>query len=62
MQHITGISRNQMTLSSLGDTISTDNPIRFIDAFVKNIDLKAVGFEVQPVKSEGRPKPKSCFI
>ncbi len=34
MQHITGIPRNQMTIASLEDTISLDNPIRFIDAFV----------------------------
>jgi transposase len=55
MQHITGISRNQMTIASLESSISTDNPIRFIDAFVENIDLKALGFEVQTLKSEGRP-------
>ena len=46
MQHITGISRNQMTIASLESSISADNPIRFIDAFVDTIDLKAVGFEV----------------
>jgi hypothetical protein len=34
MQHITGIPRNQMTIASLEDTISADNPIRFINAFV----------------------------
>ncbi|WP_197413356.1 transposase, partial [Flavobacterium sp. TAB 87] len=55
MQHITGISRNQMTISSLESSISTDNPIRFIDAFVEHIDLKALGFEVQILKTEGRP-------
>ncbi|WP_082706517.1 transposase, partial [Flavobacterium sp. TAB 87] len=55
MQHIRGISRNQMTISSLESSISTDNPIRFIDAFVEHIDLKALGFEVQILKSEGRP-------
>ncbi len=55
MQHITGISRNQMTIASLESSISTDNPIRFIDAFVENIDLKALDFTVQTLKSEGRP-------
>ena len=35
-----------MTFSSLEDTISLDNPILFIDAFVENIDLRALGFEV----------------
>ena len=55
MQHITGISRNQMTIASLESSISATNPIRFIDAFVENIDLKAVGFEMQTLKTEGRP-------
>lgn len=44
-----------MTISSLESSISTDNPIRFIDAFVEHIDLKALGFEVQILKIEGRP-------
>lgn len=44
-----------MTISSLESSISKDNPIRFIDAFVENIDLKALCFEVQTLKTEGRP-------
>jgi hypothetical protein len=32
MQHITGIPRNQMVFSSLEDTISPNNPVRFVDA------------------------------
>jgi transposase len=55
MQHIIGIPRNQMAFSSLEDSISADNPIRFIDAFVEMIDLDSLGFEVQPLRSEGRP-------
>ena len=55
MQHIRGISRNQMTIDSLESSISANNPIRFIDAFVEHIDLKALGFEVQTLKTEGRP-------
>ena len=43
-----------MTIDSLESSISVDNPIRFIDAFVENIDLKAVGFEVQTLKTEAR--------
>jgi hypothetical protein len=45
MQHIKGISRNQLQMVSLEDKISNDNPVRFIDAFVSFIDLKKVGFE-----------------
>ena len=55
MQHITGISRNQMTIASSESSISADNPIRFIDAFVEHIDLKALGFEMQTLKTEVRP-------
>ena len=53
MQHITGISRQQMTIASLESSIASDNPIRFIDAFVENIDLKALGVEGQTLKTEG---------
>ena len=55
MQHITGIARNQMVFSSLEDSILEDNSVRFIETFVENIDLKALGFELQTIKSEGRP-------
>ena len=55
MQHIIGIARNQMVFTSLEESISEDNPVRFIDAFVENIDLKALGFELRTQKTEGRP-------
>ena len=44
-----------MTIASLESSISADNPIRFIYAFVEHIDLKAVGIEVQTIKSERQP-------
>jgi hypothetical protein len=44
MQHITGISRHQMRFSSLEDTISLDNQVRFIDAFVALIDISKLDF------------------
>ena len=37
MQHIQGISRHQLQVVSLEDTINQDNPVRFIDAFVNPI-------------------------
>jgi transposase len=55
MQHILGISPNQMSILSLESSISADNSVRFIDAFVDHIDLKALDFKVQTLKSEGRP-------
>ncbi len=39
MQHIEGISCYQLRFSSLEDTISADNQVRFIDVFVSFIDL-----------------------
>ena len=44
MQHITGISHHQLRFSSLEDSISADNPVRFIDAFVGILDLTKKGF------------------
>lgn len=55
MQHIQGISRNQLQLTSLEDTISSENPVRFIDAFVDSIDLEKLGFTPRVLKTEGRP-------
>ena len=55
MQHIQGIARNQLQVSSLEDTISQDNPVRFIDAFVNSIDLEKIGFTPRVLKTEGRP-------
>ena len=51
MQHITGISRQQMHFSSLEDTISPDNQVRFIDAFVEYIDLSKLDFAVKTLKA-----------
>ncbi|MBE0393056.1 transposase [Flavobacterium sp. PL002] len=55
MQHITGIARNQLYFSSLEETISADNPVRFVDAFVEALDLGRIDFRVQTIKLEGRP-------
>ena len=51
MQHITGISRQQMRFSSLEDTISPDNQVRFIDAFVKLTNISTVDFAIKMLKS-----------
>lgn len=44
-----------MSFACLEDHISADNPIRIIDAFVENIALKTLGFDVKTLKTEGRP-------
>ena len=46
--------RFQITLSSLDDKISVDNPVRFVDAFVEHIDLTQLGFVINKLRSEGR--------
>jgi hypothetical protein len=51
MQHIQGIARNQLQVSSLENTISQDNPVRFIDAFVNLIDLEKIGFTPRVLKT-----------
>lgn len=55
MQHITGISRHQLQISSLEDKIALDNPVRFIEAFVEYISLESLGFTAKTIKGEGRP-------
>ena len=55
MQHIQGISRHQLQMSSLEDKITADNPVRFIDAFVNHIDPVKIGFQPKILKTEGRP-------
>ena len=52
MQHISGISRQQLQISSLEDKIALENPVRFVEAFVENISLESLGFTVQTIKSE----------
>ena len=59
MQHIQGIARNQLQVSSLEDSISQDNPVRFIDAFVNSIDLEKIGFTPRVLKT--KCFSSSCF-
>jgi hypothetical protein len=57
MTHISGSARSQLLLlpDAVDDYVSPENPVRFIDAFVDELDLEQAGFiRVQP-KSTGRP-------
>ncbi len=53
---IEGDDRKQITLlpESLDEYITEDNPIRVVDVFVEQLDLGALGFNVQPAIT-GRP-------
>src|SRR5918992_4538973 len=57
MVHITGHDRSQTLLlpESLDDYVGPDNPVRFIDAFVDELDLAAAGFVRSKAKATGRP-------
>jgi transposase len=46
-------------MGSLEDKITSDNPVRFIDAFVGIIDLQKIEFEPRVLKTEGRPSFKT---
>ncbi len=49
------LDRYQIRFSSFEDQINTENPIRFIDAFVDKLDLQKLEFTTKTVKTEGRP-------
>ena len=57
MNHITGLDRHQVLLfpESIDDYISAENPVRFLDAFVSSLDLRALGFARAYTASTGRP-------
>ena len=42
-------------MSSLEDSIGQDNPVRFIDAFVEQLDLFKLGFKVKTVSARWMP-------
>jgi len=54
---IEGEDRNQVTLlpDCLDDYIAEDNPVRAVDAFVEELDLKALGVEGAEAAATGRP-------
>jgi transposase len=57
MTHILGHDRSQLLLlpEAVDDYVGTENPVRFIDAFVDGLDLAALGFIGTVPKATGRP-------
>lgn len=57
MAHLSGTDRSQLLLlpEAVDDYVGPDNPVRFIEAFVDGLDLKAVGFVRVDAKDTGRP-------
>src|SRR5471030_1554225 len=57
MAHISGFERDQLLLlpEAVDDYVGSDNPVRFIDAFVDGLNLAEAGFvRIQPMAT-GRP-------
>ncbi len=57
MNYIRGSEREEMLLlpQALEDYIAPENPVRFIDAFVAQLDLQAAGFARAQLPETGRP-------
>ena len=57
MGFVEGVDRHQMVMfpEMLDDYVADDNPVRFVDAFVDSLDLRALGFERAVPKETGRP-------
>jgi transposase len=57
MGFVQGIHRDQVVMfpESLDEYIADDNPVRFIDAFVESLDLRALGFKRAVPEVRGRP-------
>ena len=55
--YIAGFERDQLLLlpEVVDDYVGSDNPVRFIDAFVDGLDLAAAGFARVEAKAMGRP-------
>lgn len=55
--HLSGTDRSQLLLlpEAVEDYVELDNPVRFIEAFVDGLDLKATGFVRVDAKDTGRP-------
>jgi transposase len=56
-RYVEGENRSQSTLfpESLEDYVAEDNPVRVVDVFVDELDLKELGFEGTEPEATGRP-------
>lgn len=55
MAYVDPQDRFQVQMRSMEEFVSKDNPVRFIDAFVEQLELVKLGFQVAEIKTEGRP-------
>lgn len=59
MNFLTGSDRQQSQVlpAALDDYVGEDNAVRFLDAFVAKLDLRAAGFQFPKQNLEGRGRP-----
>lgn len=57
MEFIAGLDRAQYTcyMGCLDDVVSENNPVRFIDAYVNQLDMVSLGFRSDESQDTGRP-------
>lgn len=55
MNYIQPSNRYQVSFGSLDEQIEPDNAVRFIEAFVEQLDLKQLGYNFNTLRTEGRP-------
>lgn len=57
MSHLSGTERAQLLLlpEAVDDYVGLENPVRFIEAFVDQLDLAKAGFIRVTAKGTGRP-------
>lgn len=55
MNYIQPVNRHQISFSSIEEQIEPDNAVRFIEAFVEQLDLEKLHYQFQTLKTEGRP-------
>jgi len=56
-QYIQGVDRDQGQLlpDFIDDYVSESNPVRFIEAYVDQLNLPELGFKLKNVECKGRP-------
>jgi transposase len=59
MSFLSGSDRQQVQIlpATLEDYVGAENPVRFLDAFVARLDLRAAGFEFPKENPQGRGRP-----
>jgi hypothetical protein len=62
MNYIIPLNRYQTSFGSLDESISSDNAVRVLDAFVEKLDLKQLHRPARIRKSKRRTQPDSPGI